>query len=678
MLAARAVWAQADATAGPVEVKVLSVGVAGNVAPARWTGILLEMRSASEKPVGLTIESQSTDIDGDRATIRRKLVLAPATPQRLWIDRLCEIDRETGKPLLNLTIKTDNGRSCKLNAGSKAVAIDDRETLMVIVSRYPVEGLAELMKLKNDKPLRINRLSPELWRRVCPNRARLLEPMATLIWVDPLVDRFTPEQIEAVMDWTRRGGRLILAVAGNWQGVARSDLAKLLPVRLRGFGQFVHQGKLTRCCLAELRSGRAIRIEQGPPKTVLIARRPYGRGTAAFLGFDPHSKYRPSLKLKSVWRTLIPPEETGEASGTDIVEAFQLVPLTAPMQAGLVSLAVLTMIVYAALAGPGSFFLLRRKQKTQYSWVVFGLAAVGFSLLTLLLVWMVRGSGSDLWRLSVIDMTTGRKACVGRTYGGLTLTNHRKVNIALTDDGGLMGGAILPRPPSGSWTDAPFPDPRTYTLNPVEAQMTNVPIRATLKQFTCDWRSEMPGTIQGKITQTDPLAGTIENKLGVDLEQAVLFIPDGRTSFRVLNLGDLPTGTVMPLDDKDPISPKAFYDSILKDWLKKPFFYGGKPIEIKADDQYRCGLIATTFRYYQAVHRQEKITQEKPQLPDLTCANVGRFDLSDALRDGLAVLCGISSEPAAAPLDLQIAGLKPTIKSLTLYRVLIPVKGTRP
>src|SRR5262249_15182142 len=70
--------------------------------------------------------------------------------------------------------------------------------------------------------------------RSLPDRWIGLELADVIVWDDPDPSALTPAQIDAVVDWVRSGGRLVISAARNWQTINQSRLADILPVQITG------------------------------------------------------------------------------------------------------------------------------------------------------------------------------------------------------------------------------------------------------------------------------------------------------------------------------------------------------------------------------------------------------------------------------------------------------------
>ena len=256
---------------------------------------------------------------------------------------------------------------------------------------------------------------------------------------------------------------------------------------------------------------------------------------------------------------------------------------------GLIALAIFFFIIYWIVAGPGSYLFLAGKKRKDLSWAAFGLAAVGATLLTVLVVRLVLRGSPEIRHATDIRIVSGQEPQPAIEFSriGLYIPRDGDQHLALADTSNRFPSYITPIaiPPTNN--DNEYPANLDYHVPVRDEGSTDpvaidVPFRSTLKKLDAQWSGDTSRSIRATGVQLVPNAssknmirGTLDNLTGTDLthvyiafrrgdgQDFVIYVPywaatgsDSRLDLNKLLLeGQLPllgTGTGISPDNDKP------------------------------------------------------------------------------------------------------------------------------
>jgi hypothetical protein len=206
--------------------------------------------------------------------------------------------------------------------------------------------------------------------------------------------------------------------------------------------------------------------------------------------------------------------------------------------AALIGIAVLFFIVYWVAAGPGSYFVLLRRNKASLSWFTFGAIAIGGTVMTVGIVKLVLRGAPQLQHFSVVRVAPGEPAIV-RSEFGLYIPRDGNQRIELKDAAPNRSSYLTAfnLHPAFNASEFEFPARQPYVVPVKEVRdadreaydpkVVNVPYRSTLKKFQAQWVGDLPIGIEGtvKLAEEVPMVqGTLTNKTGHDLRRVYLLL----------------------------------------------------------------------------------------------------------------------------------------------------------
>lgn len=567
----------------------------------RWTPVFVELSNDDGDLFEGTIEVRQTDADGDEVLARQEVAVRNMRPFCLYVpggvppeDSFARGMGYEGPEPFSLRVFDRDGRLAQLHddAGEpvqylsppRPVVPAPPDALLVLdMSAAPVGQLSRVKELERVQECIVLRCSP----RDMPGHAAGLEMLDILVWDSPEPSSLDMQQVEAVIEWVHRGGRLVVGASRRWDSLVQSKLGPLLPGRLngtatitdldalgelmRGADRFeVEQSRaalsLTYCPLVrENLASDALAVRPRGARAneqIWIARRPCGRGEITLvtgelrdvLSLNPGLLAGDALlRLKSV------PEPQGQmitlGPTTDV---FSRVAAQTAFQttSGLYFTFAFAFVVgYIVVVTGGVWGWLRRHRAIRHAWLASGLLAAAASGVSLAAVQIVRSWGQGVHEMTIVDGQIGNYDATALSYLGFRTGSHMLLDVCVP--GEWIKAADLPEmraslrphaPEAPSGPQHKFSVSQRYESVAQLGELRGVPFRATLKQFSATWRGSLDGRITASLRTTssgDELAPSswIENQLGIDLWDCYLFTRSSRTGLvHVYAITSLPAG----------------------------------------------------------------------------------------------------------------------------------------
>jgi len=570
--------------------------------PGHWTPVLVELTNDDGDLFDGWIEVRQSDRDGDEVVARRHATVR--VTQRFFLYVPASVIQRTvgitsgvspaGAPFAVRVFDADGklaplfddagDRVHALTPSRRLIAVQNEELVVLDISDRPVNQLAQLVtEIRLPRRLVIARSSAlEL-----PDNADGLDMADIIVWDAADPSRFgDPAQRAALLEWTRRGGKLILSVSKNWELVVKSVFGDVLPARLTGVATTTHVPELapylyeTDNPFKEVRSldpplnycpvtmnmlaGDATVVlpeRPGLSDRLFVIRRPCGRGEVILATSELRElfsqgqrnerflRYLLGLRLKSV--------DELPRYGRDLFQPLERVigfQLTVQVY---IIFAFLFVVAYIALVTGGSWLWLQRKGMIHYAWPAFALLAVVASGFSLGAVQVVRGIGQRVQELSVVDGKADSFDVVSTSYFGLKTASHMALDLCVPsnglapDEAPESRGSIRPLPANPDALGySEYSASKPYVVISPLHELRAVPLRATAKQFEAVWRGEMGGRILAGLRRYPRRPAElspdswVENELDTDLAHCYLLVRSAEkySQIVVYSLGDLKMG----------------------------------------------------------------------------------------------------------------------------------------
>ena len=589
-------WLLVSSAQGGVEGRVVQSGFRGESGPCYRRGVWcplrveLTLRGATSFSGVLRVAQPDADADVCVSEVRTYWLYALPNPAA----RLSGTDHPFQVSLID---ETGAAVAFEDSGGTVSVRLTERqplfplapsEILVLDISAQPLSRLSSAIRDVEPKMRRLLRLA-----RTAPENVPAawfgLEMADFVVWdaADPSVLEY--RQVEALIEWVRRGGHLVLAASRTADVLSQSELGPLLPVEigptqthrlmldvqrkmLAMDGEREWAGGLV-VCQTTLRSGARVKIEDEGLPFVSTTRVGHGSVTfvAAELGdlwrIEPETVFEgkadsPALRSGKLIDSLFGARQSslrGDQGGTawEPTDLFENVKRTVDFRARsgvFMGVALLFVIAYVLTATVVSWNWLKRRSWEHLNWTAFAVVVLLASAASLGAVGVVRGMVTELHQLSVVDLATESFQARATCYFGLKTARHTNLDLWLPSDPTLPeaeqpgGCALRPMPPVRSRGTSGFLSPQSYRARPVRAKLEGVPFRATLKQFVGQWAGELSSRFLGEMHVGAGEIGDrswLENRLGLDLEGCYLLVarldPCMERSAGYINVYDLGT-----------------------------------------------------------------------------------------------------------------------------------------
>lgn len=544
--------------------------------PGSWCPALVELQNLGDEHLSGKLVLHQRDKDGDVMITESVVSLVAGGPARPFrIDFIAEEAGGTGSFLL--TLYDEDGRHVPVHdsKGNVHQALPappvhtlGSDVMMVLdLSSRPVTWLDVLEG--NPKALRyplvVTRLKPER----LPDRWYCLRSVQAIVWDRPEPDRLSPDQVQALMDYVYAGGVLVLSAGRTAQALQASSLGEILPVLATGtidadVLQAVWDDVLGWRTTGQPtpfyeRPATVVRAQAKPRADVLcredglksdvVVRGRWGTGVVTFLGVELHDLLRPADDQLRVALRLFPEvlglgisaqTEKSQPPGmvVDLVDEVHRSIGFYGLGGAFLIFVMLFVGGYILLASFATWAWLRRQNELHHAWVVFAVVAAAFSVLSVGAVQVVRGVGTDVRQLSVVDARLPARlgepiqAHAEVFYGVKTSTHTRMdMRIADADEVQLAGHrcTLKPLPTVRKEISQRYVAPESYTVRASQATLEGVPIRATLKRLQGHWFGRLEGSFSA-LLETDMWGRFssrcyLRNDLGFPLRNCYLLLP---------------------------------------------------------------------------------------------------------------------------------------------------------
>ncbi|NOU76082.1 hypothetical protein GC098_32835 [Paenibacillus sp. LMG 31458] len=371
---------------------------ASNVKQGRWT------------PVTMTLHNQGADLSGD-------LVVQVANPNRSkdfsYVEHV-ELPKGSTKVVTmllpgyaytksNNTIafyekSLKNGNKKTLDGKTYLEAFPlPKETLQVGVLARDVDTL-NFLSLLGQSGKKLNVL--HLKQTDIPREALGLDGLDVLALNDFASDTLTGEQVQAILQWTKRGGTLLLAGGAGYPKTA-ATFTEASPVTYQGTTTVKELPELAKVGEKELILTQPLTLSQaklvkGAESVVtdgtfpIYARGAYGSGFVTYVAYDlslnPLASWNGNARL---WEQMLSgPLESANAFnlnqmryGNDpyyeLDRALEYFPSLQPPKLPILAI---VLLIYAIVVGPLLYMILRRLDRREWAWFVIPVAAIATSI----------------------------------------------------------------------------------------------------------------------------------------------------------------------------------------------------------------------------------------------------------------------------------------------------------
>lgn len=550
----------------------------------RWTPLVVELTGVGSEPIEVEVRVQARDLDGDVVSyVERPPPLAGGAARRVYVNAV--VQRLDG---LEVVVAPRNGGAPILTLPAPLLEVLPDDVELVLDLSQPALGF--LGALRSSAP-DLSTLAGEqrYFRHVAvarqsPNDLPVewfgLESVDVIVWDAPAVDDpFVQSKLPALIEWVRRGGRLVIGLGEAALAVQKSPLGEILPAaadevvdtrRLqRFFERYVREDVTAfpsdvRVAVQKARGGGVAVVRDALPDgraVDLVVTGCVGAGRVTVVA----ARLRDLTDAQAVPLASRPPDQTARfayelldlnrtpeafkdrerevAYFPTTVTSFLYDRLVRPIEFRYVGslftgTAFVFVVGYILVATVGSWLYLRARRKTQLSWSVFAVCAVAASVLSLGAVQCSRGSAL-VDAVAIVDTEAGATRADARLLLGFRSPQREEPLLTVDGEGSFV--RPLAAPPGGALY---YATPLAYRAEPDAARLVDVPLRATLKQFEGAWAGELEGAIRANLRasrESGRIAAEswLANELSVAISGGYLLYIDPRLGQR-RELADIP------------------------------------------------------------------------------------------------------------------------------------------
>lgn len=620
--AAVAVGARAGVTVQVARVGYPTLRMGHVVRTGAWTPIVVRLALVNQDAFHGTLRVAQEDNDGDRCYDSAEVHLSsetggeltrylyvPANPKRgaRFAVELIDDDREMVEVVSNGVLTRAATPAARPNV------ITDDAILILSISdetlgreRDLVEQTEGLAINPFHREIHVGHIAP----RDLPGLWIGLDMVDAMIWDDARPSVLTAAQLDALVEWVRHGGRLVLAASRSAAEIAQTQqLADILPVAVGDVRAIAALPTLRRSMLGDEDNAAYLRpipvvqctlrpdgrevLREDASGALIIARRRVGRGHVVFSAVTLKDLFSESGSARPFFRTVLSLSDraTRDDVALEAVSLFDRVvgAVSFAAKGGVyVLVAVLFSGLYVFVATFGSWSVLRAKVWLKHSWSVFALIAGAASVLSALAVVSIKGVGYHVHQMSIIDVDADDTYARGTVFFGLRTPRVAVLDMWLPSNylSDTTPGATrcflrpLPVANDPAQQQRGFVDPVSYRIRPATAVVEGVRVRGTLKRLEGRWEGPLAGLgrVRGHVRVKRHSGGAMDwrvtadsyviNDLGVPLRDCYLIHPlydlanpSGRWAFDGVR-GDriyaYPIGTLPADGRKVMLAPRCY------------------------------------------------------------------------------------------------------------------------
>lgn len=599
----------AAAQAPDVEVELDLFGTGSAYRPGDMAGIRLLLSSNLREPTRCRVQWEVPNAEGDVAELTRSVTLGPGTPVELWLYAMLPPQCDSRSVwVVRVFEERDGQRQRELGGARISPSVDPLDIGMAAIavvgqtdmnlSEYDTSGGGRT-RIRTPTAHEPTRVVAGIHPRDLPDRWEGLKCFEAVAWSTALPQDLRVDSAEALREYVRRGGHLIISLpqgSDPW-GLGSSGqtyLDDLLPRRAPRVDEGIRLSALMpvlsksdtppRDIEVAIRvfkeiGGEFDAIDGGyeplvalPDGRVVVMQRTFGFGRITLCGIDLSGQLR-SMRLPEAdvfWNRVL--GRRADAPRGEVLQAMadaKLLRIGSPEQFNAgdgrpieraldqtrqADIGILLSLVlfgsYLIAAGPGGFYLLKKRGLVRHSWVAFAAVAAVFTAIAWGTV-RLRFQGTAVRHVTLLDHVA-RSPLEG--LAGQPHLQRCIAFLALYDPGYVPVRVSLGSEPGQrdlltTWT-APemlpqrFPNVDRYPIDVGQSPADyEIPVRASATQFYANWLGALDPAWGGliRIDPDDPvrvvedvsgrrfLAGTLVSELpSVLRDVSIIWITDQR------------------------------------------------------------------------------------------------------------------------------------------------------
>lgn len=508
------------------------LGLSGKARLGEWTPVRVSLENQGAEPRQIICRWLLNDADGDRVLAQRRVTLDALGKQDAWIYGPLPMKWRQNEPWV-LQILNEDATEELARADARPPELLAPAQRMIGVAGSNSLGL-EAYTTPNTSHEPIT-LVTGLSLTTLPDRWYGLSAIDTLIWTrnggepdDPLVSSATQQ---ALREWVRRGGHLIVMLPAYGQSWTGSTMADLLPVNEDQISRI--EGRPP-SWLGAVRSQEVMNIDinvfdvvpgdgvdvirRHNNKPVIVAKR-FGFGRVTLFGLDMSDRRFTQMGLpngpRRVWNDVFkwqaPVYEParikaevndGKMSRPDQrmrIPLGQFIPGRISMRgtaAPALLAAILLFGLYWFAAGPLSVIVLKKREAARHSWVLFSAVVLVFSVISWAGAWLMAPKRAAVSHFTILSAQADSPTVHAHSWLSVYIPKFANQMVEIDPDHPTARHTLASPGLATGLDDSGFLDPQTYEIDTATPRRANIPFRSTAKQLEADYlgRIDLPQT----------------------------------------------------------------------------------------------------------------------------------------------------------------------------------------
>ncbi|MCA9273327.1 MAG: hypothetical protein KDA31_09800 [Phycisphaerales bacterium] len=592
-------WGYAPlASAQSVQLGAGSIGVGNMARQGDWAGIKIEFTDSAPTQRELIIQIEGRDSDGDTPLHQRTVTSNPGVAQRTWLYMWIPGSFEPREELIVSAyeaIDLDAETAARTGVSYKRGQLLGRQIVTPSRGYLPAEiatglvigrrvgGISEYARRTQGTELflpaghEVTEFATDIAPEDLPDRWAGLAQFENIIWTTANPADLTTARSDALIEWVRRGGHLIVCLPATgqiWQDTDRNRLAQILPdvtpVRLEPGSSDV-RGLLTHDQAAVLPETLVVHsletnatAERGDADAILtdiegrvvVSRRLVDLGMVTLVGIDLTNRNlvdRGLPAMDAFWHRVLGKrglmmDRTSNSRSVFTnreVRSFDGDIGSAISSSGSAGAALLLGFavfgLYWAIAGPIGYTVLSKLGIKKHSWMLFVTAIGLFTFIGWGGVSVLRPRRASVQQVVFLDAVDGSAYQRARSYASVFVPGYGDSSVRIGSPAEEEYTEF--HPAVTYWSEhfnsllasAAFPDVRAYSVSARDPDRLRFPARATEKRFRFDWTGERrwsmprpvtddgsPGSI--RLSAAGTPVGNLVHDLPGPLQDAVIIV----------------------------------------------------------------------------------------------------------------------------------------------------------
>jgi hypothetical protein len=506
-----------------LEVPRDQLGLSGRARLGAWTPLRISLVNQAAEPRQLVCRWLLNDSDGDRVLAERRVTLDALSTQDAWLYGPLPMQWRQSEPWIVQVLNEEATEELARAEAPPPTLITPAQRMIGIAGTHALGLGAYTTPYTSHEPIT---LVTGLSLTTMPDRWYGLSAIDTLIWTrnggepdDPLVSSATQQ---ALREWVRRGGHLIVLLPAYGQTWTGSGLADLLPVKE---DQVRRMEGRPPSWLGAVRSEEVLNVDMNVfdvdpgdgvevirrynNQPIIVAKR-FGFGRVTLLGLDladrrfaqmglPNGRY-PVWNDVFMWQAPVYERARIDAEIDDNkmsrpdqrsrVPLGRFIPGRISMRgaaAPALLAAILLFGLYWFAAGPLSVIVLKKRDATRHSWVVFVIIVLGFSLVSWSGAWVMAPKRAAVSHFTILTAQADSPTVHAHSWLSLYIPKFARQAVVIDPDHPSALNTLSSRGLVTGQDETGFLDPQTYTIDMAAPGSAEIPFRSTAKQLETDY-----------------------------------------------------------------------------------------------------------------------------------------------------------------------------------------------